>query len=57
MSDLGRYREGAAATIAHLQAGLKVEVGTELPLADAARAHDLLESGATVGSVLLRPRG
>jgi hypothetical protein len=30
-------------------------VGAELPLAEAARAHELLESGATVGSVLLRP--
>jgi NADPH:quinone reductase-like Zn-dependent oxidoreductase len=55
MSDLARYREGAQATIARLQAGLKVQVGAELPLAEAARAHELLESGASVGSVLLRP--
>jgi NADPH:quinone reductase-like Zn-dependent oxidoreductase len=32
-----------------------VRIGQELPLADAGEAHRLIESGQTVGSVLLRP--
>lgn len=32
-----------------------VELGPELPLADAARAHELLESGATSGKIILVP--
>ncbi|WP_290976525.1 quinone oxidoreductase [Herbaspirillum sp.] len=55
MSDLERYREGAAATLAHLEAGLRITVGKELPLSAAAEAHRLLEAGETVGSLLLRP--
>lgn len=55
MGDLARYREGAQATLRQLEAGLKVQVGRELPLVDAAEAHRLVEAGQTVGSVLLRP--
>lgn len=55
MADLTQYQEGAAATLRQLQAGLQPTIGAVLPLAQAAEAHRLLESGATVGSVLLRP--
>jgi NADPH:quinone reductase-like Zn-dependent oxidoreductase len=55
MTDLERYREGARATLRQLEAGLKVRIGRELPLADAAEAHRLMEAGQTVGSILLRP--
>jgi NADPH:quinone reductase-like Zn-dependent oxidoreductase len=55
MMDLRRYREGAQATLARLEAGMKVLIGKELPLAEASEAHRLLETGETVGSVLLRP--
>ncbi|WP_343583464.1 quinone oxidoreductase [Herbaspirillum sp.] len=55
MSDLERYREGAAATLAQLEAGLRITVGKELPLSAATEAHRLLEAGETVGSLLLRP--
>lgn len=55
MTDLAQYREGADATLRQLQAGLKPTIGKVLPLAEAAHAHRLLESGATVGAVLLRP--
>jgi NADPH2:quinone reductase len=55
MSDLDRYHEGARATLARLAAGMKVEIGAELPLARAAEAHRLLESGASTGAILLRP--
>jgi NADPH2:quinone reductase len=34
---------------------MKVEIGAELPLARAAEAHRLLESGASTGAILLRP--
>jgi NADPH:quinone reductase-like Zn-dependent oxidoreductase len=55
MADLARYREGAEATLARLADGMQVRIGQELPLASAAQAHRLLETGATVGSLLLRP--
>lgn len=55
MTDLARYREGAAATLARLAAGLKVEVGGTLPLEQAAEAHRRLEAGETSGSLLLIP--
>lgn len=55
MTDLARYREGAQATLRRLEAGLQVRIGRELPLADAAEAHRLMEAGQTVGSILLRP--
>jgi NADPH:quinone reductase-like Zn-dependent oxidoreductase len=55
MHDLERYHEGARATLGQLAAGMRVKIGQELPLAEAAEAHRLVESGRTVGSVLLRP--
>lgn len=55
MSDAQRYREGAAATLAHLSAGMKIMIGKELTLAQAAQAHRMLEAGETTGSLLLRP--
>jgi NADPH2:quinone reductase len=55
MTDLARYREGARATIGQLQGGLRPTIDAVLPLGQAAQAHRRLESGATVGSVLLRP--
>jgi hypothetical protein len=38
-----------------LARGLKVKIGIELPLVEAAKAQAQLEMGATVGSILLRP--
>lgn len=55
MSDPARYREGAAATLARMASGLRVQIGEVLPLSDAARAHRMLEAGETAGSLLLRP--
>ncbi len=55
MSDPQRYREGADATLARLAAGMRIMIGKELPLADAAHAHRMLEAGETTGSLLLRP--
>jgi NADPH:quinone reductase-like Zn-dependent oxidoreductase len=55
MQDLDRYHEGARATLRQLAAGMQVRIGQELPLADAGEAHRLIETGQTVGSVLLRP--
>ena len=55
MSDPARYRKGAAATLARLQAGLKATVGEVLPLARAADAHRRLEAGQSMGAILLRP--
>jgi len=55
MADPARYREGALATIRQLQGGLQPMIGAVLPLSQAAEAHRRLESGDTVGSILLRP--
>ena len=49
-------RASAAALFAVLRTGaVTVEVGTRWPLVEARRAHEALESGATVGSLLLLP--
>lgn len=49
-------RAGMRALIAMLAAGkLKPRIHAVLPLADAARAHEMLESGAVLGKLLLRP--
>lgn len=53
MSELARYREGAAAALAQLDAGLRVPVAEVLPLHEAAAAHRLLESGRTAGALML----
>jgi NADPH:quinone reductase len=55
MTDLQHYREGAAATLARMAAGMQVQIGEELPLASAAQAPRLLEAGQTTGSMRLRP--
>jgi NADPH2:quinone reductase len=40
----------------HLAAGrVRPLIHDRLPLAEAARAHQLLESGATIGKLLLKP--
>jgi NADPH2:quinone reductase len=49
-------RAGMRAVIAMLAAGkLHPRIHAVLPLAEAARAHELLESGAVLGKLLLRP--
>jgi NADPH2:quinone reductase len=49
-------RAGMRAIIAMLADGkLKPRIHASLPLADAARAHELLESGAVMGKLLLKP--
>jgi NADPH:quinone reductase-like Zn-dependent oxidoreductase len=55
VGDRQRYREGAAAALARMQRGLKTAVHEVLPLAQAAETHRRLESGLTVGAMLLRP--
>ncbi len=55
MRDPLQYREGAEATLTRLATGMKAVIGRELPLADAAHAHRLLEAGDTTGALLLRP--
>lgn len=55
MTDPARYREGAQATLRQLQAGLRPTIGAVLPLSQAAEAHRQLESGETIGAILLRP--
>jgi NADPH2:quinone reductase len=49
-------RAGMRAIIAMLAAGkLKPRIHARLPLAEAARAHEMLESGAVMGKLLLTP--
>jgi NADPH2:quinone reductase len=49
-------RERAAAVLGAVAAGeLDVRIGATLPLAEAARAHELLEGRGTTGKVLLLP--
>ncbi|MET3135508.1 NADPH2:quinone reductase [Oxalobacteraceae bacterium GrIS 1.11] len=55
MNDARRYRAGAAATLERLQAGLRIHIGADLPLREAALAHRSLEGGTTSGALLLRP--
>jgi len=44
------------AIIAMLAAGkLRPRIHAVLPLSEAARAHEMLESGAVLGKLLLRP--
>lgn len=53
VEDAAVYRAAADALFAEIAGGLKVEVGAEFPLAEAARAHALLASGQSRGSILL----
>ena len=47
---------GMRAVIDLLAAGkLRPRIHARLPLADAARAHEILESGAVLGKLLLQP--
>lgn len=55
ISDGTAYREAAAALFAVLADGLRVEIGAEYPLDAVAKAHEALEAGRTMGSVLLTP--
>jgi NADPH2:quinone reductase len=55
VSDLKTYREAAASLFGVLAGGLKIEIGAEFPLSEAAKAHMALEAGKTTGSVLLIP--
>src|SRR5690606_35474356 len=49
-------REAVGVAISRLEAGeFQIELGPELPLAEAARAHELLEQHATDGKIILRP--
>ncbi|MGN6570471.1 MAG: quinone oxidoreductase family protein [Pseudolabrys sp.] len=54
-NDRVRYAEATAALFAQIESGLKISVGAEFELAQAAQAHLRLERGETTGSVLLRP--
>ncbi|KNY06297.1 quinone oxidoreductase family protein [Microbacterium sp. GCS4] len=54
--ELAWRAEALEATIALLASGdFSIELGPELPLAEAAQAHELMESGATSGKILLIP--
>lgn len=55
MSDPACYRQGAQAALAHLAAGMSVDVAVTLPLERAAEAQHLLETGQTAGAVILIP--
>ena len=55
MRDTAQYRAAARIVLDRLAGGLKAEVGTRLPLARAAEAHRLMETGRTTGSVILIP--
>ena len=54
-NDPASYRKATAALFDQIAAGLKVLVGAELPLAEAAQAQVMLEKGETIGSILLVP--
>ena len=54
--ELAWRAEALEATVALLASGdFTIELGPELPLAEAAQAHELMESGATSGKILLIP--
>ncbi|PRA79102.1 NADP-dependent oxidoreductase [Microbacterium sp. MYb66] len=54
--ELAWRAEAVPATIALLASGdFTVELGPELPLAEAVRAHELMESGAASGKIILVP--
>ncbi|MEV4738052.1 MULTISPECIES: quinone oxidoreductase family protein [unclassified Microbacterium] len=54
--ELAWRAEALEATIALLASGdFTIELGPELPLAGAAQAHELMESGATSGKIVLIP--
>jgi NADPH:quinone reductase-like Zn-dependent oxidoreductase len=54
--ELGWRAEALEKTVALLAAGdFTIELGPELPLAEAAQAHELMESGAASGKIVLIP--
>jgi hypothetical protein len=55
MADVQRYRDGAAAVLARLAAGMAIDIGLRLPLEQAAQMPQRLEAGETSGSLLLIP--
>lgn len=54
-ADPAAYAAAANAVFAQLATGMTIAIGAELKLAEAAKAHALLERGSTTGSILLRP--
>jgi NADPH2:quinone reductase len=54
-NDPKSYALAATGLFEELGRGLKIKIGIELPLVEAAKAQAQLEMGATVGSILLRP--
>jgi NADPH2:quinone reductase len=54
-ADPVKYREAAEDLFAMVAAGLRVSIGAEYPLTEAARAHADLEARRTTGSILLVP--
>ena len=55
LADPARYQEAGRAVLPMLAEGVAVPVSGRLPLTEAARAHQLLESGQTTGALLLQP--
>ncbi|MBV8656990.1 MAG: quinone oxidoreductase [Burkholderiales bacterium] len=55
VTDAARYRAGVEETIQRLANGMQAHVGGRVPLADAAKAHGMLERGETTGSLILVP--
>ncbi|WP_431692574.1 zinc-binding dehydrogenase [Microbacterium maritypicum] len=54
--ELAWRAEALPETIALLDAGdFTIELGPQLPLAEAAGAHELMESGAASGKIILLP--
>ncbi|WP_431685603.1 quinone oxidoreductase family protein [Hahella sp. NBU794] len=53
MMDLRHYRISGNAVMEQLANGLTVDIADKIPLEQAAQAHALLQSGQTVGAVLL----
>jgi enoyl reductase len=54
--ELAWRAEALGATVELLAAGdFVIELGPELPLAEAAQAHELMESGAASGKIVLIP--
>lgn len=54
-SDPANYREAAEAAIGAMRQGIAATIAGEFPLDDAAKAHQLLESGRAAGSLVLIP--
>ncbi|WP_321818374.1 MULTISPECIES: quinone oxidoreductase [unclassified Paraburkholderia] len=55
IADPSRYRKAGLATFQRVQSGLRAQIGTVLPLAEAGEAQRQLEAGKANGSIILRP--